>query len=60
LLADVLPAAARGETVVVELTGAGPRGGARRYELRAEGLLDDRRQLRGGIVTLTPRRSRKA
>jgi two-component system CheB/CheR fusion protein len=59
LLTDVLAAAARGESVAIDLRGAGPRGGARRYELRSEALLDERRRLRGGIVTLMPRRSRK-
>jgi two-component system, chemotaxis family, CheB/CheR fusion protein len=60
MMAEVLPIVSRGDSFTIELQSQGPRGGQRRYDLRGEGLRDDRGRIRGGIVTITPRRTKKA
>jgi len=59
VVGELLEVASRGDTFNVALRSHGPRGGQRRYELRGEGLRDDRGGIRGGIMTLTPRRAKR-
>jgi hypothetical protein len=56
----LMPAAARGDSVLIELQSAGPRGAQRHYEICSEGLADDRGHVRGGIITFAPRRRTKS
>jgi two-component system CheB/CheR fusion protein len=59
LVHDLLETSAHGDSFNIELQSHGPRGGQRRYELRGEGLRDDQGEIRGGVMTLTPKRAKR-
>ena len=59
LIHDLLETSARGESFNFELQSQGPRGGQRRYELRGEALRDDHGAIRGGVMTLMPKRAKR-
>src|SRR4051794_37854451 len=59
LVDELLEDAMGGDSFNYELQSRGPRGGQRRYDLRGEALRDEQGAIRGGIMTLTPKKGKR-